>query len=55
MQLALQAVYFTAVTHENDDGSLDRQLDLENYLANISIRCSNPPQGEMRKIGASNQ
>ena len=31
----------------NDDSSPDRQLDLETYLADVSIGCSNPPQGEM--------
>ena len=36
-----------------DEGSPSRQLDLETYLADVSIGCSNPPQGEMehRNIG----
>ena len=33
--------------HENDEGSPGRQLDLETYLADVSLGCSNPPQGEM--------
>ena len=32
---------------KNDEGSLDRQLDLETYLGDASIGYSNPPQGEM--------
>ena len=37
----------------NDDGSLDKQLDLETYLANVSIGCSSPPRGKMPKIKLS--
>ena len=33
--------------------SLDRQLDLETYLVDVSIGCSNPPPA-LRRIGASN-
>ena len=29
------------------EGSLDRQLDLETYPADVLIGCSNPPQGEI--------
>ena len=31
-------------------GSLVDNLNLETYLADVSIGCSNPPQGEMKLV-----
>ena len=36
----------------NDEGSLGRQLEIENFLANVSIGVSNC---NLRRIGASNR
>ena len=30
-------------------------FDLETYLADVSVGCPDPPQGDMKRIGASNQ
>ena len=42
-----QSYLYTYVENRNDEGSLDRQLDLETYAAVVSIGFSNPPQGKM--------